>query len=477
MQVKDSEVQATGLAQKTAAAPSAPLEQGVPLAQGVLLAQSVVFDPLQPSASLSQLPESRGIFALFGEDLHAEPYLAKASSLRGRLRRFLSPAPSQSRRLQLAERIRRIEWTESGSDFASDLILYQAARAFDGMYSARGRDAKTRLRLRPAAFLKVRMENRFPRAVVTTRSAAASATEEPVGPFPSKAFAERYLEQVLDLFLLRRCMENLVPNPAHPGCVYSEMKKCLAPCFAGCTDNRYADEARAVNDFFRTRGHSLLEQVAAARTQAADALEFENAAALHQRYEKVKAVADQMPEAARPLNRLSGIIVQPGITPERVDLFELAEGRLAGPVSYATLGMRLHNELSGSSSLFTQPMALEPVLLDEAGGDAAIASVRESSRDMLEVRLEEALTALRQASSGASTGARKRLRKGDVEDHLSLFARWYYRPQTRRIGEMLFVNSEGTLPRRPLLRAISRVAASVQFGAGAPGAKPSKWHA
>jgi hypothetical protein len=431
-------------------------------AKASLLAHALPFDPLDRHAALSQLPESCGVFALFAEDPKAEPYLAKASNLRRRLQRFLSPAPTQSRRLQLAARICRIEYTESGSDFASDLVFYHAAHAVEKMHGAGGRTATTRLRLRPAAFLKLGMANPYPRAMVTTRlsraETAKSSENEPVGPFPSRASAERYLEEVLDLFLLRRCIENLDPNPAHPGCVYSEMKKCLAPCYQGCTDERYAEEAIAVRDFLRTHGESLLRKIAAERTAAAEQLEFEQAAALHQRYEKVEAVAAQMPEAARPLSQLTGIILQPGSAPDHVDLFAIERGGLSGPVAYSTLGMRLHNELSGSSSLYTQPMALEPVPLEEG----PILS-KEAQKDMLEARLDDALLTLKESSAAS-----------DLNDHLSLFARWFYRPATRRIGEVIFADADGAIPKRAVLRAISRIAAATQFGMPS---KAAKWHA
>ena len=440
----------------------------------LLLEAAVPFDPTAPKEAFSQVPEASGIFALFAEDPRAEPYLAKASHLRRRLQRFLSPAPSQSRRLELASRIRRIEFSVTGSDFASDLAFYNAAAAVRTLVGQdrNGRDPRGRLRLRPTASLKRGMDNQFPRAYVTTSlpkgTQRRSTTSEPVGPFPSRAGAERYLEEVLDLFLLRRCVENLDPDPLFPGCVYGEMKKCLAPCNVSCTAERYLEEAQGVRDFLLTRGESLLQAVAAERERAAEALEFERAAALHARYEKVKTVAAAMPSAARPLSQLNGILIQPGPSPDLVALFSVRRGAIVGPVTYSTIGMRLHNELSGSSSLFTQPMALEPVPL--AGSESAPAAVPQpSSKDMLDTRLDEALASLERIAAPTSTPM--------LADHLSLFARWYYRPESRRVGEILFAGPDGSIPTRPLLRAISRVAAAVQFGAGAPGAKPSKWHA
>jgi len=108
------------------------------------------------------------------------------------------------------------------------------------------------------------------------------------------------------------------------------------------------------------------------------------------------------------------------------------------------VGMRHQNEQSGSSSLFAQPMALQPVPLDDSGATA----VTLASRDELESRLDDALASLQDAAAASPQ---------QTADHLSLFARWYYRPQAKRIGEVCFAPAYGTLPKKAVLRAISRV--------------------
>ncbi len=126
-----------------------------------------------------------------------------------------------------------IEYTVTGSEFESSLCLYQASlRAF-------GDRAKKRLRLRPPVFLRMSVDNPYPRVYVTAKISKTAANAL-FGPFPSRAAAERYADEMLNLFLLRRCTEDLNPDPAFPGCVYSEMKMCLAPCYKGCSDERYA---------------------------------------------------------------------------------------------------------------------------------------------------------------------------------------------------------------------------------------------
>src|ERR1700677_3708206 len=428
------------------------------------LANSIRFDPADPRASLGGLPEAPAVFALCAADPAAEPYLSKTPNLRRRLMRFLrgpqtaegQSEPPRTKRLQLAHMVDHIEYTVTGSEFESSLCLYQASlRAF-------GDRAKKRLRLRPPVFLRMSVDNPSPRVYVTVKISKTAANSL-FGPFPSRAAAERYADEMLNLFLLRRCTEDLNPDPAFPGCVYSEMKMCLAPCYKGCSDERYRQESAEGFAFLSTRGASMLAKLEGERNAASEAMEFERAATIHQRMQKVQTVAHLASEAVHPLAQLSGILVQPSAELDQVALFALRRGVWNGPAPYSIVGMRLANERSGSSSLFAHPFALEPVPLE---GTPVIAA-----KDRLEARLEEALSTLVQS-------APKSVPSQTLSDHVALFAQWFYRPSARSTGEMIFAGVDGEVARKPLLRAISRVAAKANSANPEELAKPPiQWHA
>lgn len=407
-----------------------------------MFSHSLQFDSAHPA--WAELPTQPAVFALFGADPNAEPYISRTPNLRSRLRRLLDARPQtspvQSKRLRLAQSVARIEYALTGSEFEAWLLLYAAS------LSAFGDRARKRLHLRNPILLRMSMENPYPRVYVTNR-VTKKVSEHLFGPWPSRVAAENFLEAMLNLFLLRRCVEELHPDPTFPGCVYSEMKKCLAPCFKGCTDARYAEESTAVHAFLATHGQSLIDGVTRQRDEASAALDFERAAELHARLAKVESAAALMPSAVHSLDHLSGVIIQPSAEPEHVALFLLTRGTLTGPVPYSIAGMRLHNEQSGSSSLFAQPVALAPVPLDEAGAPA----VKLAARDELESRLDDALTAFEEHTRENQGSTQQ------TADHLSLFARWFYRPQAKRVGEVCFTQPDGELPKRAILRAISRV--------------------
>jgi excinuclease UvrABC nuclease subunit len=417
------------------------------------LSQSLPFDPADPKAALLQLPQTAAVFALYGAEAHAEPYVGRTPNLRARLARLLQPSPKHPRRLQLASRVRRIHFQLTGSDFESLLAQFFL---LEQIY---GPKALERLHLRSPAFVRFLGSNPYPRIAVTNRPSQREAGWS-YGPFSSRAAADRFADEALKLFLLRRCTDDLDPNPSHPGCVYSEMKMCLAPCYQGCTDERYSEESAAVQTFLTTRGESRLVVLRDQRDQASAALEFESAAALHAQVQRVEAVRSLAAELVRPLDQLRAVILQPSPNPDEVTVFLFENGRLRGPAPYSTLGMRIQNEQSGSSSLFAQPLSIEPVPeLPPASELPPHPGVTESatiSRSVLETRMCEALEVLDSLAGRAEPPPSPTIRQG----HLALLKRWYYRPEARRTGEIFFPAPDGRWPVKAILRGVGRVYAS-----------------
>jgi len=155
-----------------------------------------------------------------------------------------------------------------------------------------------------------------------------------------------------------------------------------------------------------------------------------------------------------------------------VAVFLFENGRMRGPAGFSTLGMRIQNEQSGSSSLFAQPMAIEATPEGEQatpagknrppGAPAGSEGAREQEdvkpmahnrlpRGLLESRLETALSELSATSAPPSATVR--------QAHLALLKRWYYRPEARRTGEIFFPDAEDRWPVKAILRGIGRVAA------------------
>jgi excinuclease ABC subunit C len=222
--------------------------------------------------------------------------------------------------------------------------------------------------------------------------------------------AEKFMNDGLDFFKMRRCVEDLHPDPKFPGCVYSEMKMCLAPCFRGCTDDEYRAEVVRVETFLDSRGESLKRQMASERDEASKRMEFEAAAAIHARLDKLAPVLQQLPEFVHRIDQLHAVIVQKSRVAETVALFRIDGGALAGPLEFP------------------------------------ISETEHAKSQSMEARIQTALTAFPAAKPGSAV---------ERMEHLSILKRWCYRGT--RAGEIFFADAKGELPMRRLVRGIGRV--------------------
>jgi excinuclease ABC subunit C len=377
-----------------------------------MLSHALTFSTATDDSLFQQVPAGSAVFLLRGE---GDAYISKTANLRRRLQRLLGLPTELSKRLNLRERVRKIEYTLTSSDLEAQILLYRVLRAnFPKTYS-------TRLRLRPVPLVKLHLENEYPRASVTTRISPRGKNVY-YGPFPSRVAAEKFSSDALDFFKMRRCGDDLHPDPAFPGCVYSEMKMCLAPCFKGCTDAEYHAEVARVQSFFHTGGESLLRELSENREHASASLAFEDAAAVHARIEKLKPLLAQLPEIVRRIDRLDAIIVQPSIDRKAVRLFRFRDSQFAGPLAFDL-------ELVAASPI-------EP---------RTEVSSRASPRTM-ESRVEDAIAGFPQSEA---ISALQRV------EQVAILKRWFYR--SHRIGEIFFADENGSFPLRRIVRGIGRV--------------------
>ena len=369
-----------------------------------MLTYCLEFAPAHDAELWATVPAAPAVFLLRVDDPLSEPYASKTANLRRRLQRLLGAPAEHSKKLNLRHRVRWIEYSPTGSDFESGFLLYRLLRStFPKTYSHR-------VRLRFAPLVKLHLENEFPRASITTRLGRLSGRNIYYGPFPSRTVAEKFASDSLDFFKMRRCVDDLHPDPQFPGCIYSEMKMCLAPCFKGCSDEEYRAEVGRVQSYFDTGGDSLLREISAQRDAASANLEFENAATLHARLDKLKPTLTQLAEIVHRVDRLAGVMVQRSASPESVNFFRIDAGRIFGPVTFA------------------------------------IQSAEHTKSQSMESRVQEALASFPATTPSVTL---------ETMEHLALLKRWYYR--SSRVGEIFFVDEKGTLPMRRLVRGISRV--------------------
>ena len=373
------------------------------------------FDASHAEDFFAALPPRPAVCLIQPHAENAEPLLIRTQDLRKRMQRLLGPHDPTSKRLNLRDLTKLVRYRVTGSKFEQSFTYYQNAKNY-----LPHRYTKV-MRLRPPAVLKVTLKNAYPRCIVTRRisvdSTGIPSAGTYYGPFPSRKFALAFAERVLDFFKVRRCQIKIRRDPTFPGCLYSEMKMCLAPCFAGCSKQEYDAEVNRLVQFLDTDGNSLRAAIELEREKASDDLDFERAATIHKRIEKLDDALRGKPDLARRIQDLNAVVLQRSAEDQTIAAFAIRGGRFSDPcyIRFA--------EIAG------QPRSAEQIF-----------------RNYLESNANEASP----AESAPPAPAASRTELGE---HLWLLARWYY--SNPRDGEIFF--HEKDWPYRRILRACSRL--------------------
>ena len=388
------------------------------------------FDATRDGEFFAGLPAHPAVFVVEprAEMQGATPYLLRTANLRQRLTRLLGPFDPGSKRLNLRDLASRVRYRVVGSPFELNFLHWQHARR---IWPTGYRE---RLRLRSSAVLKVSLTNAYPRCYATRRIGASGFY---FGPFASRRAADTFASGFLDLFKIRRCQIKIRRDPEFPGCIYSEMKMCLAPCFAGCSKEEYDAEVGRAVAFLATGGASLTAELEREREAASEALDFERAAAVNRRIEKAAEALRGLPDLARRLEDLDAVVLQRAAEENTVAVFVVRAGRIDEP------------RLLRFSELASEPRSVEQIL-----------------REWLEGAGET--TTLHGKASSSQQSYR------ELEDQLSLLVRWFHKKP--RVGEIFFREStarssaaapqdeasarrNSEWPYRRILRACSRLLA------------------
>lgn len=391
---------------------------------------SLAFNAANDQEFFSALPSSGAVCLIELQDENAEPLLIRTQNLRRRLQRLLGPPDATSKRLNLRAVARGVQFRAVGSTFEQTLTYYQHAQR---IFPRRYRDL---LRMRPPAVLKVSMRNAYPRCYVTryisTDAAGLPSGGSYYGPFASRGAALAFANRALDFFKMRRCQIKIRRDPTFPGCLYSEMKMCLAPCFAGCSKEEYDAEVQRFVKFLESSGDSLRSTLESERERASEDLDFERAAALHKKVEKLDEVLRGRTELTRRIQSLDAVILQRGTGEQVVAAFRVQGGRIDEPF-FLPFG-----------EIASQPRSAEQIFRNYLDPAAAALLAR---RLPLEGQPSEAVPETIESTP---------LAKGELSEHLWLVARWFY--SNPRAGEIFF-REKNDWPYRRILRACSRLLA------------------
>lgn len=234
-------------------------------------------------AALATMPFSPGVYRMLDAKGDAL-YVGKARSLKKRVVAYTQIARLPERLRRMVHGTRRMEIITTGSE-AEALLL----------------EANLIKRLRPRFNIVLRDDKSYPWLVLTEdhpypqigkhrgeKRKGASYW----GPFASAWAVNQTITALEKVFLLRSCRDTVFESRDRP-CLLHQIKRCSAPCVGRVSSEEYAGLVRDAKRFLSGETPSIQKRLAAEMEQAAEALEFERAAAIRDRIRGLTHVQGQ----------------------------------------------------------------------------------------------------------------------------------------------------------------------------------------
>jgi excinuclease ABC subunit C len=231
--------------------------------QGVAAIRSVV----------KTLPVRSGVYRMLdakGEVL----YVGKARALRNRVTNYTQVSRLSKRLQRMVSQTRSMQIVTTNTEAEALLLEAQLIKRYRPAYNVLLRDDKS------FPFILLREDHDFPQ--VRKHRGARRHKGQYYGPFASAGSVTRTLNALQKLFLLRSCTDSFFATRKRP-CLLYQIKRCSAPCVERVTREDYADLVGDAKDFLAGKSTKVQQKLAGQMQEAAEAMDFEQAAVMRDR--------------------------------------------------------------------------------------------------------------------------------------------------------------------------------------------------
>jgi len=242
-------------------------------------------------------------------------YVGKSKRVRTRLLSYFRCEYPEDKGARILRDAARIDWEYTPSEFAALLLELQLIKRLRPRFNvAMKRDDRN------FVFIKI-TKGPAPKLLVV-RGASDDAAAH-YGPFQGAQGVNEAVRELHDVLSLRDCAldtrmhfadqrELFQLTARTPGCIRYEVRKCLGPCVGGCTEHEYLDRLALARAFLDGRDDGPLAMLRTEMERASDRLEFERAASMRDKLQRLEALKHQFLRFRFAVESLSFIYTVPG---------------------------------------------------------------------------------------------------------------------------------------------------------------------
>ena len=267
-----------------------------------------------------------GVYQMLGEDGHPV-YVGKSVRVRSRLLSYFTAAPHDKASKLIREAV-QIRWEYVPNEFAALVREMKLIKRWRPRFNVQHK------RKRAYAFVKITAE-RAPRLLPVTRVLADGSTY--FGPFPAVGAVTQTVRELAHLLGLRDCPSRtpvffgdqleIFSEGRAPLCMRADLGSCLAPCCGRTTSEDYLARVRAGHRFLEGRSGAPLRELEAQMEEASGRMDFEYAALLRDRLERLGGFQKQLAAFRGRVESLSFVYRVPGFNGDD-RIYAIRRGRI-----------------------------------------------------------------------------------------------------------------------------------------------------
>ncbi|MGW4532758.1 excinuclease ABC subunit UvrC [Nocardia sp. NPDC004340] len=244
-------------------------------------------DPATYRPAPGTIPVEPGVYK-FRDKFGQVIYVGKAKSLRQRLNSYFADvAGLHPRTRQMVTTAAGVEWTVVSTEVEALQLEYNWIKEFDPRFNVRYRDDKS------YPVLAVSLDEEYPRVFVY-RGARKKGVRY-FGPYAHAWAIRETLDLLLRVFPVRTCSAGVFKRHSQIGrpCLLGYIDKCSAPCIGRVSAAEHRDIVDDFCDFLSGKTDRLVKQLERRMHEAADELDFENAARLRDDVQALKRALEK----------------------------------------------------------------------------------------------------------------------------------------------------------------------------------------
>ena len=217
-------------------------------------------------------PHSPGVYRYYDAEGNVI-YVGKAKDLHKRVAQyFVSPDRLTRKTAVMVSKISDAQYTVLDSEADALLLENNLIKQFKPRYNILLKDSKT------YPWICVTNED-FPRVMLTRKLVKDGSRY--FGPYSSVVHARNLVEFIHTVYLLRQCKHKITSDvilrrKIRP-CTYFHVKKCLGCCVGGISQQEYNQNIEEIVSLLKGGGREVIQHYKKLMTEAAAALEFEQA--------------------------------------------------------------------------------------------------------------------------------------------------------------------------------------------------------